>query len=321
MNCPLASTISACRLVLKMIVAPKYDANEGFFRPLKVVAEEGSVLNPKAPAPVLLYGWATMAIGEALFAAFAQAVPDRAVARSAGDIGALLFSGRTPDGTFFAGGCDECCGQGASIDADGESALIDMMLGECRNIPVEILEERFPFLTESYSLWQDSGGPGRNRGGLGVRRRVKVLSEISLISVFDQTKAAGEGVDGGRPGKTNILKISPETSNERRIGKVTGYKVRKGEVMEIEMGGGAGWGDPLERDPRSVLTDVAEGYVSIDSAARDYGVAVTLNGQRQYQIDEVATREMRSGRPDTRTANTVPAGKRTHTRSQERVTS
>jgi N-methylhydantoinase B len=81
-NCPLATTVSVMRLVMKMIIAPGHDANEGFFRPLTVHAPEGSIFNPRAPAPVFLYGWPAMVLGEQLFRAFTEIAPDKAVAAS-----------------------------------------------------------------------------------------------------------------------------------------------------------------------------------------------------------------------------------------------
>lgn len=294
MNCPYASSMSALRLAMKMIVAPHYDANEGFFRPLKVEIPEGTLLNPTAPAPVFLYGWATMAVGEALFAAVAKGAPSRSISRTGGDIGAVLWSGNDPEtGAYFAGGGDEACGAGASIDQDGENALIHFALGECRNIPVEILEERYPIITEFYGLRPDSGGAGRYRGGLGVQREWRVLSDISLISVIEQTKEAPAGVDGGKAGKPNVIVLYPETPEERHEGKLTGYVLRKGEHMRVQTAGGAGWGSPLDRDPADVLKDVVAGYVTVEAARDDYGVELAADGAG-YTFDEDKTARLRA---------------------------
>ncbi len=289
MNCPLASTISVMRLVMKMIVAPNHDANEGFFRPLTVIAPKGSVMNPNPPSPVFLYGWAALVLGEALFKAFAEIAPNRAVARSGGDISGILFSGMDPEGKFFAGGVDESCGQGAAIDQDGENAVISFALGESRNTPVEIVEERFPVLVEKYELWQDSAGAGRFRGGLGVRRRWKILSDLSLISVVEQCKAPAWGVDGGLNASTsNALVLELGTPQEREVGKISGYKLASGTRIEMRTGGGGGWGDPQTRDVIAVLADVNSEYISPESALREYGVVVMQDGPR-YRIDEKQT--------------------------------
>lgn len=295
MNCPLGTTSAVMRLVMKMIVAPEHDANEGFFRPLEVVAPLGSVLNPRPPAPIFLYGWTAMVLGEALFKAFAEIKPERAVARSGGDLSGILFSGSRPDGQFFAGGVDECCGQGAALDQDGENAVISYALGESRNTPAEIVEERYPVLVERYELWPDSGGAGRFRGGLGVRRRWKILSELKLICTVEQHKSPAWGVRGGRGGSVNSMVLKCGTRDEHRIGKAAGVKLLAGERIEIETGGGGGWGDPLERPVEVVLADVRGGYVTPERALEDYGVAVSVqNGS--VVLDSKATDALRRGK-------------------------
>lgn len=295
-NCPFPSTASAIRLVLKMIMAPNYDANEGFFRPVKIVSPEGSVFNPRPPAPIFLSGWSGEIMAESLFEVMAKIAPERSVARSGGDLGGMMFSGTDPvDGSFFAGGEDECCGQGAARDQDGENALILFALGESRNVPVEIFEERWPILTEKYELRPDSGGAGKWRGGLGVIKQWKALTDLKLIGTIEQTKSPAWGVEGGLSGETNKMTISVGLPHERPMGKVSGWVLPAGERLLFEMGGGGGWGDPLDRDPSRVLNDVVGGYVSTASAERDYGVVIRINDDA-YEVDEKATRGLREKR-------------------------
>ena len=292
-NCPLASTMSIMRLVMKMMIAPNHDANEGFFRPLTVNAPEGSIFNPRPPAPVFLYGWPAMILGEQLFQAFTEIAPDRAVARSGGDLGGILFSGTRPDGSYMAGGVDECVGQGASRDADGENAVVSYALGESRNTPVEIVEERFPVLVEQYQLRQDSGGAGRHRGGLGVERRWHMLGEISLISVLELTKRPAWGVDKGKGSVPNRLTSGWGTSEARELAKVAGYPVRSGQKLMLETGGGGGWGDPHERPVDAVLADVVDGYVSAERAESDYGVVTVIDANGRRVVDVAGTANAR----------------------------
>jgi N-methylhydantoinase B len=295
-NSPFPSTVSAIRLVLKMIIAPNYDANEGFFRPVKVVSPEGSVFNPKAPAPIFLSGWTAQIMAESLFQVMAKIAPDKSVARSGGDIGGVMFSGIDPvDGGFFAGGEDECCGQGAGMDQDGENALILFVLGESSNVPVEICEERWPILTEKYQLRPDSGGAGKWRGGLGVVKQWQALTDLKLIGTIEQTKAPAWGVDGGQSGKTNSMTISVGLPHQRPMGKASGWALPAGERLLFEMGGGGGWGDPLDRDPAHVLKDVVGGYVSKESAEREYAVVVRQS-EACYSLDEKATHALRQKR-------------------------
>jgi len=293
-NCPLATTVSFIRMVMKMIVAPDQTANEGFFRPLKLNIPAGSVLNPRTPAPVFLYSWSAFPMGDAMFKAFAQATPERSVARSGGDIGGLLFSWQDrASGAFVAGGWDESVGQGASISEDGESALVHYSLGESRNVPVEVAEQRYPIHVECYELWNDSAGPGRFRGGLGVRKFWHPLEEIRLIAVIEQTCFPAWGLEGGKQGCANRLVLKAGSAQERCKGKVSGFHIQPGERIELYMGGGGGWGNPLEREPAKVLRDVRGGYVSLRSAQDDYGVVIREPQPGVFELDEAATQRIR----------------------------
>jgi N-methylhydantoinase B len=162
-------------------------------------------------------------------------------------------------------------------------------------VPVEIFEERWPVLTEKYELRPDSGGAGKWRGGLGVVKQWKALTELKLIGTIEQTKSPAWGVEGGRGGKTNQMTISVGLPHERPMGKVSGWILPAGERLLFKMGGGGGWGDPLDRDPSRVLNDVRGGYVSIASAERDYGVMIRKNDEA-YGVDEKATRALREKR-------------------------
>jgi N-methylhydantoinase B len=279
--------------MLKMLATPHYPANEGCFRALKVISPEGSLFNPKPPAPVFLYGWVGDVLGELTFKALAEAVPQSVVARSGGDLCGLLFSGIHPeDGNFFASGADECCGQGASIESDGENALILFSLGESHNVPVEVLEERYPVLVEKYELRQDSGGAGTFRGGLGVEKYWRADADLNLVWIVEQTKFPAWGLFGGGEGMPNLGVVNPGTDREKRVGKIVGYKLKKGEAWHIYSGGGGGWGNPHERDAQAVLRDVIGGYISVESAREEYGVAIEQRGD-DFMLDEGETEKLR----------------------------
>ncbi len=157
-----------------------------------------------------------------------------------------MFSWADPqDGSFRAGGFDECVGQGASIDADGENAVVNFTLGESQNVPVEIAEERYPLRVERYELWEDSAGAGRYRGGLGVRKFWYPLLEMRLIATIDQTKFPAWGIDGGADGAANALALKAGSADESRRGKVSGFILAPGDRVELCMGGGGRLGKSL----------------------------------------------------------------------------
>jgi N-methylhydantoinase B len=279
-----------------MLTTPLYPANEGCFRPLKIIAPEEYLFNPKPPAPVFLYGWVGDVLGELAFKALAEAIPDRVVARSGGDLCGILFSGIHPDdGVFFASGADECCGQGAFIDSDGENALVLFSLGESHNVPVEVVEERYPVLVEKYELRKDSGGPGKFRGGLGVEKYWRAETDLNIVWIVEQTKFPAWGLFDGKEGMPNIGIFNPGTKKEKRVGKVVGYKLLKGEKWHLLSGGGGGWGNPYERDKDKVLEDVIRGYVGIKSAKQNYGVVIQKKGD-EYSIDEKETSKLRKNK-------------------------
>lgn len=294
MNCPLATTVSILALLSKVLLTPQYPSNGGYFRPLKIIAPEGSLFNAQPPAPVCLYHKAPMCIFQLGYKALAEAMPDKVVARSGNDLGGLLFSAVTPYGTAYGGGCDECQGQGAWIDSDGTSALCDLVVGDSCNVPGEIIETRYPFFVERYSLRNDSGGPGKFRGGLGVEKHLQAITDVRLIVPQEQHKTPAWGLFGGKSSsmpETTILKAG--TEHEWTVGKITGYRMQKGERLLELTGGGGGWGDPFKRDPQRVLDDVINEYVSIEKAREDYGVVIKKEGE-EYTIDQVETGKLRN---------------------------
>jgi N-methylhydantoinase B len=295
-NSPFPATVSFARLALKRLLTPKMDANEGCFRFLEVVAPPGSLFNAKPPAPVFQYHTGPVLMGELLMKALAPVLPDRAVAREGGNENAILFSGIDPKrGGYVAGADVEGVGLGASCNEDGESALIAYYGGDCHNLPIEVLESKFPVQTLQYGLRPDSGGPGKLRGGLGVVKKWKALADLRCITVVEQTKSQPWGLFGGKSGLATVSVFNPGTAQETRRGKQSDVHLREGGEWHLFTGGGGGWGDPYERHPRTVLEDVVQGYVSGESAEKDYGVMIRKTGNR-FVLDETGTFELRARR-------------------------
>src|SRR5947209_2651641 len=166
-------------------------------------------------------------------------------------------------------------GSGGRYYADGEDTI--HVVPDSRNIPVEFAESRWPFLVERLGLAVDSGGPGRYRGGLGYDKHLRMLRDAHFMSIADRSILACWGVNGGRAGRPFEVTIDPGGPRERTLpGLVDAEPVRAGETIRIRTTGGGGWGDPLDRDPDTVLADVRAGKVSVDGAWSDYGV--TLSG-------------------------------------------
>lgn len=292
-NAPYAATVAFSRLAVKRIMLPGFDANEGCFRPLQVIAPPGTIFNANPPAPVFQYGQHAAVMGELLMIALAQAMPERVVARSGGSECAFLFSGTDPQRGYFAGADIDGVGQGASCEADGESAVVVYFGGDARNLPIEVLESKFPIQTLRYELRQDSGGAGRFRGGLGVVKVWRPRVDLKCITVVEQTKCPPPGLFGGRDGAPNIMIMNAASSRESRLGKQSDAVMSANGEWHLHSGGGGGWGAPFERDPQAVLDDVINGYVSLASAESEYGVVIASVGKRLV-VDETATLRRRS---------------------------
>jgi N-methylhydantoinase B len=312
MNAPFPATVSFSRLAVKRLMTPNYDANEGCFRPLKVISPPGSMFNANPPAPVFLYGYGPFIMGELVMKALAQAMPQRVVAHSGGNECAIVFSGSDPKrGGYFAGADIDGSGQGASCEADGESALIPYYGGDCRNLPIEVLENKYPIQTLRYELRQDSGGAGRFRGGLGVVKVWKALVDLRCITVVEQTQFPPSGLFGGQSGVPSVSILNAGTQNESRRGKQSDAPLPANAQWHLYTGGGGGWGDPDERDPQAVLEDVIQGYVSQESAENDYGVIIRKVAKR-FVVDETATVALRARRRDQNEQNIDADDKQAH---------
>jgi N-methylhydantoinase B len=172
-------------------------------------------------------------------------------------------------------------GNGGFDRADGSSAFVNVDFGNIRSIHnVESLEGDMPFLVERSELRRNSGGPGRTRGGLGLRREVKLLEQEAVYSVLsDRAVIPPFGVLGGdssAPVRVSIISAGEEVPLGTP-GKATGHIIHQNDVVVMESAGGGGYGDPLSRDLDSVLQDVRYGYVSAEAAKSDYGAIITDN--------------------------------------------
>jgi N-methylhydantoinase B len=293
-NSPFPGTMSACRYVLKSITTPLLPVNEGHFRPLKVIAPAGSIFHPQPPAACFLYAWPEQRLFDLIPMAMAKAIPDRVPAHSGGDCCDFLmtyFDNQTGRGDY--GGGVEAVGMGATLNRDGENALLHHCEAGCCNIPNEVEESRVPLLVERYQLREDSGGAGKFRGGVGVVKEYHALGPTTAISIAERTEASiTGGIDGGKGGWLNEITYFPGTPKELKRGKHK-VELQAGDRVLIRSGGGAGWGNPLDRDPRAVLEDVIAGYVSRAAAEQDYGVVVS-DVAGDFSVDHSRTAALRT---------------------------
>jgi N-methylhydantoinase B len=270
-NLPFGSTISTCRMAFKGLTSPDEPTNAGQLRPLVVRAEPGSVMHAVYPAPTFTL-WAGMVALELIFKAVAQGAPEAVAASSGGELPGYMMVGVHPDtGSLFAISNGEPVGWGAAPDHDGADVVNHLCQTVVRNTPIEVMETRTTMVVERAEVVADSGGAGRWRGGVGVRRDIQFTGAGELLTVSKKTSSSPWALDGGHEPVPNTLIVHPDTPQERRV-TTRRIPVQPGDRFRILSAGGGGRGDPGARDPEAVRDDVADGYVSLDAARRVYRV-------------------------------------------------
>jgi N-methylhydantoinase B len=277
LNTGLANSVSAARLAVSFLYPdPDPKANHGSFVPIHVVAEPGTVLYATEPAPCM-HPHPVMLLIDLIIKALAPVLPSQVAAGLPGDSWNIYVRGNRADtNEFYMSGEAMCGGWGACQDADGESALIHSAAGDFRNIPVELAESTYPFLIRRSQLGIDSGGAGKHRGGLNVVKEYELGTDAILSFHFDRSYMPCWGLFGGLDGARPRVMVYPSDGREPfQANKVEELFLPKGSTFVCETGGGGGYGDPRERDPRKVVEDVQNGYVSPEAARTIYGVDVS----------------------------------------------
>lgn len=288
-NLPFGVTLAMAGLTFKGITTPDTPANEGNFRPLRVVAPAGSVMHAVAPAPTFTL-WTALLAPEVILKALAQGMPDIIPACSGGDIFDVMGVGIHPQTRkMWVEATNEGVGFGGHAGGDGENGIMHLTEPGCRNNPIEVLETKAPILIEDYYLRKDSAGPGAHRGGLGVTRTYRFLADSSALTLVKKTKTRPWGMAGGKEGENGHVVLWPGTDKAVVTGGIS-QAMAPDEVLVNSSGGGGGWGNPFEREPQAVLEDVLDEYVSIESARNDYGVVIN---PETMTVDVQATTSIR----------------------------
>lgn len=275
-NQGFGALLSSCRVILKTITTPDDSTNDGSFQPLKVIAPVGCLLNVERPSPVCMYGEVGEHAIEAVWKALAPVLKDKLPAGHYATICAQGFSGwddsQSPSEFFMFGG-PNAGGWGASINGDGESALICLGDGDTRNTPVEVIEAKNPLLVTRFELIPDSGGPGKFRGGLGATIEYKILGGRQVTAVFLTERAVFPpfGLDGGKDGAANLIQVHRNGESLGNMNKATGVPLEIGDIITVSTGGGGGYGHPQERSRDLIRRDVEMGYITPEQASAVYG--------------------------------------------------
>ncbi len=290
-NPTLSFTKSAVYAVFKNLTNPNITANAGFFRPIEVVAPPGCYVNAQHPAPVAARGLGGFRVAQTVFGAMAKALPDRVPGAWGGGEVAISFGGYYPDGkafVFVEFNNDGPRGGGPFADGtDGAAAPVTNQA----NTPIESIEANQPLRVKRYGFVPDSEGPGKYRGGMGIVREFELTAEEATLQIrSDRGKFLPWGAQGGSPGSRNSNALNPEGESEQLPAKFL-RTLKKGDVFRQTGSGAGGYGDPMERDPESVLEDVTQEKLTVPHVREAYGVVLVGDPLR---VDKEATDRLRA---------------------------
>ena len=290
-NCSLSVTKASAYTAVKCFCDNEFPPNSGFFRPIEVIAPEGSLLNVAYPGATFMRGLTIYRINNVLFGAFAQALPGRAVAADEGGTSIVVMEGRDDDDDRFLYMETISGAWGGRAALDGIDCASNVT-GLQSNTPVEILETEYPIEVVQYGFVPDSGGGGRHRGGLGLVREYRYVADNGKLQIrADRVRFAPYGLFGGQPGGTSHNYFDPYGTNIELEAKVKNRPLQRGDVIRHVLAGGGGFGWPFERDPQLVVEDVHDGKVTPAAAREIYGVAVDT---ATWSVDLQTTQELRA---------------------------
>ena len=295
-NVVLNYTAAYTTFGVKCAISPDVPNNNGSFKPIRVTAPEGSILNALHPAPVGARHIVGHFLPSVIHGALAKVVPDKVLAQGADSLWNTQITGerdRPFTYVFFSGG-----GMGARKEGDGLSATA--FPSGIRGVPAEVIESISPIVMHRRELRPDSEGPGRRRGGFGQEMEIGVRSQAPwvLSAMYDRTRWPAQGIQGGSPGGAGAVR----TADGRELHPKRQQPMQAGERAVLSLPGGGGYGEPSEREPDLVARDVGDGLVSVERAREVYGVVLKSGDEPgSYVPDPEATASLRAAsRPEER---------------------
>lgn len=271
-NAPIAVTTSATYYAVRCITDPDIPPNEGCYRPLSITAPSGTLVNAEPPAAVVGGNLeVSQRVTDVILGAFGERVPERAIGGCQGTMNNVTFGGTDPRDTspyaFYetVGG-----GFGGRTGKDGMDG-VHVHMSNTLNTPAEVFETAYPLRIVRYEYRPDTGGAGRYRGGLGLRRDIEVRDHEATFSLLaDRRRHSPYGVNGGESGTPGADFLISGGEKTRIAGKST-HTLGPGDVVSIRTPGAGGFGDVDARDPAAITRDVRLGKVSESAAIEQYG--------------------------------------------------
>ena len=283
-------TAAASFTAAKCVLSVNMPNNDGVFRCIEVIAPPGTIANAVLPAACAARGLTGFRMMDCCFGALAKLYPDHVLAAGEGGNTGITIGGYDADRkpfiyVDFLSGC-----WGGRPWADGLEGNTNLF-ANMASFSIEVIEAENPLEVLDYEMVPDTGGAGRFRGGMALRRTWRMLADEGILQVrADRAVHRPYGLQGGAQGSASRNILDPGGPTERALHAKLTMTLRRGEVFRHQMAGGGGWGDPLERDPAAVAGDLREGLVSLEAARTEYGVVA--EGDPPH-IDTAATAALR----------------------------
>lgn len=291
-NCVMTMTRSAVYCTVRSIMRSDIPDNEGFCRSITAIAPESSIVNPTFPAAVGARGVTAHRICDTMLGALAKLAPDRVMAADEGGSTNVVIGGRDATGAPFVLVEFVYGAWGGRPTKDGIDGISNLFANLANN-PVEVIESEFPVRIRSYGFVPDTGGPGRFRGGLSVRREYELLAPGAALTLrSDRRKHPPHGVNGGSPGSPSSNVLNPDAEATMLPTKFT-RQIHEGSLFQTTLAGGGGYGAPVDRDLQDVFEDLRDGKVTPAHAREAYGVVLQANGALDAGATATARAEIR----------------------------
>ena len=272
-------------------------ANEGSFRPIKVIAPKGSIFNPIWPAAAEARFCQIQRMSDLVIKALAPVLPDRCTAGNAATLSFAAYSGVRPNGEYWVFLEVNEAAMGGRPASDGPDTVEELMRNT-RNNPLEDLGMHLPLICDRYEVRDDvPPGAGKFRGGSGVVKSQRYLTPGYMTHESDRHKDAPWGVFGGEEGAVGKVEIHNVVTGETRsaFSKFSGLRTEIGDVVSYFSPSGGGYGNPLERMPEKVLDDVLDGFIDVEHARDAYGVVLqSADNGYDWALDKEGTQKLRA---------------------------
>jgi N-methylhydantoinase B len=263
----------SAQMLFKSLTDPYSAANEGSFRPIRLLTREGSVFHAKEPAPIGFYYEIELRVYDLMWRCLAQHIPERLAAGHFASVCGTFIGGIHPDtGRQYTIIEPQLGGWGANRGRDGNSAIFCGFHGETYNCPAEINEARNGLYVDRMELNMEPGGEGKFTGGRGIVMDYRVRADNGFLTVgYTRSKFPAWALDGGREGSPNYVKVLRKDGSEEDYAFVSELTTHTDDVIRVITGNGGGLGDPKERDPKLVAEDIRNGLITPERAREVYG--------------------------------------------------